>query len=142
VRQAPAVYGLAYGTPGGEFARLPPLERSAMTSRQQGVVAGGDRLIVLLGPPADAALAWRPGHSVWARLPSELASREGAALVWTGRALLVWGGSDGHSLRADGLSWSPGRSVRRAAEPVSSGSRAESRPSAPRRDRGPPRGAG
>jgi hypothetical protein len=39
------------------------------------------------------------------RLPSELAGRDGAALVWTGRSLLVWGGSDGQSLRADGMAW-------------------------------------
>ena len=46
-------------------------------------------------PPAAAAVgfAYNPGTNRWRRLPRMGAGRVGAAAVWTGKRLLIWGGT-------------------------------------------------
>ncbi len=46
-------------------------------------------------PPAPAAVgfAYNPGTNRWRRLPRMEAGRAGAAAVWTGKRLLIWGGT-------------------------------------------------
>lgn len=56
---------------------------------------------------ADGA-AYDPAHDRWRRLgPSSLSARDGAAAVWTGGELLVWGGAGHEGPLADGAAYEP-----------------------------------
>jgi len=47
---------------------------------------------------------YTPAGRTWQRIPSfERGTRSGATLAWTGQELLLWGGADDASLRADGV---------------------------------------
>ena len=43
--------------------------------------------------PAAVGFAYNPGTNRWRRLPRMSAGRAGAAAVWTGKRLLIWGGT-------------------------------------------------
>ncbi|OFW72880.1 MAG: hypothetical protein A2Y55_03555 [Actinobacteria bacterium RBG_16_68_12] len=43
--------------------------------------------------PAAVGFAYNPGTNRWRRLPRMEAGRAGAAAVWTGKRLLIWGGT-------------------------------------------------
>jgi hypothetical protein len=58
------------------------------------LVVGGSRAPRGAGPPvlARVGLAYDPGANRWRRLPAIESGRTGAAAVWTGTRLLLWGG--------------------------------------------------
>jgi N-acetylneuraminic acid mutarotase len=66
------------------------------------------------GPPALQAVgtAYDPATDTWRRLPRMESGRTGAAAVWTGRRLLLWGGQttpEGESVTpSHGLAYDPG----------------------------------
>ena len=56
---------------------------------------------------ADGA-AYNVLNDAWRKLPaSPLSAREAAATVWTGSELLIWGGTSGQGLLADGAAYDP-----------------------------------
>lgn len=58
---------------------------------------------------ADGA-AYNPSTNKWRKMArSPLSARDGAATVWTGKELIVWGGAAGDALLADGAAYNPAR---------------------------------
>ncbi len=109
--------GVAYNPSTNTWRRL-----SAMEYPRAGHVAlwTGSRLLVWGGATRRGSLATRPPHGEtydpvtnrWSPLPkSPLRGRAGATAVWTGSAMIVWGGSpvdDDGGWFADGARYTPG----------------------------------
>ena len=77
----------------------PPATRygaSAVWDGGEVLVVGGTGAPSAGRPPAPAAVgfAYDPATNRWRRLPRMESGRVGAVAVWTGRRLLVWGGSE------------------------------------------------
>lgn len=77
---------------------VPPAPREGATAVWDGhevLVVGGARTAPAgrLAPLATVGFAFDPSTNRWRRLPPMAGGRSGAAVVWTGRRLLVWGGS-------------------------------------------------
>ena len=113
-----------------------PLERSPLCGRFAAATAWtGTEFLVWGGQncageqcPADRSprladgAAYDPERNRWRRMAeSPLAERDSAASVWTGRELLVWGGSGRTGPLADGAAYDPARDRWRriAASPLS-----------------------
>jgi len=91
--------GLAYDPVRGTWRRLPPAPAFAYGTS---VIGAGGRVLVWGGVPARGA-QYVPAAGRWFLLPrAPLRGRSSPALVWTGNALIVWGGfraNDGAELR-------------------------------------------
>ena len=91
----------AYNPVTDTWRRIAPLP--AVRSTANAVWDGREVLIVggtgapraRTGVPSPAAVgfAYNPGTNRWRRLPRMSAGRAGAAAVWTGKRLLIWGGT-------------------------------------------------
>ncbi len=96
----------------------PPAPRSGASAIWDGreVLLVGGTAAPLAGrapAPARVGFAYAPASNRWRRLPAMGAGRVGAAMVWTGRRLLVWGGSSTAGAGAPvtpnrGLAYDPG----------------------------------
>jgi N-acetylneuraminic acid mutarotase len=118
------------GTSWSELARSPLCGRFAAATAWTGaefLVWGGQNCAGELCPAdraprmADGA-AYDPERNRWRRLAdSPLEGRDSAASVWTGRELIVWGGSGRTGPLADGAAYDPARDRWRplAASPLS-----------------------
>ena len=123
-RPSPARFGFAYNPVTNRWRRLPP----AAGRTGAAAVWTGKRLLVWGGranPGGSASavlpvrgLAYDPGRNSWSALPrAPLSGRVGPAAVWTGRALIVWGGQTDEcgpgatacklTLFADGAAFTP-----------------------------------
>ncbi len=75
-------------------------------SSQRGIAEAGGL------PAREAVMSYDPAADRWRSLPiSGLAPRTGAAVVWTGRELFVWGGESGDQVRGDGARLDPADST-------------------------------
>jgi spore germination protein GerM len=119
-KQLPAV-GFAYNPRTNRWRRLPPMESgraeaaTVWTGRRLLVWGGGTgRAGSLVIPPH--GLAYDPKANRWSPLPqAPLRGRLDPTAVWTGRALIVWGGSPPGPGRpfADGAAFTPTTLVHR-----------------------------
>jgi N-acetylneuraminic acid mutarotase len=112
----PAV-GYAYDPAKNRWRTLPPMESGR---RDAAAVWTGTRLLLwggVTGRPGALAipphgLAYDPATNSWSALPkAPLLGRIGPKAAWTGRAMLVWGGSSGDRSRVlnDGAAFAPAR---------------------------------
>ena len=118
---APARVGFAYDPATNHWRRLPRMESGRIGTV---TVWTGKRLLVWggskttgTGPPVipPHGLAFDPTSNRWSSLPqAPLVGRLDSTAVWTGRALLVWGGQrpaiplgTGTSFFADGAAFTP-----------------------------------
>jgi len=110
----------AYNPATDRWRRIAPLpaprtEANAVWDEREVLVVGGWGAPRGGHPPATAAVgfAYNPATNRWRRLPRMESGRIGAAAVWTGKRLLVWGGqtavtgSTAPSLPAHGLAYDP-----------------------------------
>ncbi len=108
--------GVAYDPSTNRWRWLPP-----MTYPRSGHVAAwtGDRLLVwggytmhdgISGYPPNGE-AYDPATDTWSALPkAPLRHRSSAVGVWTGSAMIVWGGQNEQGALASGAAYTPGRS--------------------------------
>ncbi len=92
----------AYNPVTDTWRRIAPLPAvrtnpNAVWDGREVLVVGGTGAPRGKNPPAAAAVgfAYNPGTNRWRRLPRMDAGRAGAAAVWTGKRLLIWGGTTG-----------------------------------------------
>ncbi len=72
----------------------------------------------MVAPFSDGA-AYNPTTDIWRRLsPSPLSARTGATGAWTGRELLLWGGTDGQRSLTDGAAYDPSSDTWRPLAPA------------------------
>jgi len=90
----------AYNPVTDTWRRIAPLpavrtDASAVWDGREVLIVGGTGPPRGGNPPAPAAIgfAYNPGTNLWRRLPRMEAGRAGAAAVWTGKRLLIWGGT-------------------------------------------------
>jgi len=123
------------GTSWSELARSPLCGRflaaSAWTGAELLVWGGqscaGERCPIDRAPRLADGAAYDPEHNRWRRMAdSPLEARDSPASVWTGRELVVWGGTGASGIAlADGAAYDPARDRWRpvAASPLSARSR-------------------
>jgi hypothetical protein len=112
------VGGAAYSPATDSWHRIAP--QPALRGGANAVWDGGEVLVVGgTGAPrggrapklAPVGLAYNPATNRWRRLPPMESGRLGAAVVWTGRRLLVWGGQSALTgeavFPAHGLAYDP-----------------------------------
>ncbi len=92
----------AYNPVTDTWRRIAPLpavrtDASAVWDGREVLIVGGTGAPRGGNPPAAATVgfAYNPGTNRWRRLPRMDAGRAGAAAVWTGKRLLIWGGTTG-----------------------------------------------
>lgn len=105
--------GLGYNPYTNRWRRLPTMEQ---VRSQHMAVWTGRRLLVWGGVPVPfssrpglaGGAAYSPATNRWSVLPrAPLGGRSGAAAAWTGREMLVWGGTTGSTPRSDGAAYRP-----------------------------------
>jgi hypothetical protein len=121
-RGVSASFGLAYNPVSNHWRRL-----AAVAGHTEGVtVWTGKRLLIWRGNARPDGLAYDPQANRWSSLPrSPLQGREGAVAVWTGQAMIVFGGVIGPSVGTnnspkyltDGAIFTPGDAVDRSTHP-------------------------
>ena len=91
----------AYDPATNTWRRIAPLPAprdgaSAVWDGREILVVGGTggTRVGKPAPPTTVGLAYDPVTNRWRRLPAMESGRIGAAVVWTGRRLLLWGGSE------------------------------------------------
>ncbi|MGI9120122.1 MAG: Kelch repeat-containing protein [Acidimicrobiales bacterium] len=73
----------------------------------------------MVAPFSDGA-AYNPTTDTWRRMSaSPLSARSGVAGAWTGRELLLWGGTDGQDRLSDGAAYDPASDTWRPLPPAS-----------------------
>ncbi len=92
--------GAAYDPAAKSWRKLPamPEARFGATSVWDGtelLVVGGRTMLAGRMVAAVRGLAFDPQTNHWRQLPAMTYPRDGAAAVWTGSAMLVWGGATG-----------------------------------------------
>ena len=106
--------GFAYDPARNRWRRLPALDAprigaAAVWTGTQLLLSGGTTRAGSLRAPRHG-LAYDPRTNRWTTLsPAPLRARLDPAAVWTGRSLIVWGGSQPRGLR-DGAAFTPERS--------------------------------
>jgi N-acetylneuraminic acid mutarotase len=92
----------AYDPVTDAWRRIAPLpagrtDANAVWDGREVLIVGGTgapRARTGVRSPAAVGFAYNPGTNYWRRLP-RVAGRAGAAAVWTGKRLLIWGGTAG-----------------------------------------------
>jgi N-acetylneuraminic acid mutarotase len=95
----------AYNPTTNTWHRIAPLPEPGGTA----VWDGREVLVVSGGAHAQSALAYTPATNRWRRLASLPTGRFGAAPVWTGKRLLLWGGENARASAVvrSGLAYNP-----------------------------------
>jgi N-acetylneuraminic acid mutarotase len=101
----------AYDPATDTWRRIAPLPESGLRFGGTAVWDGREVLVVGAGERSQDALAYNPATNRWRRLASMEPGHGGASAVWTGKRLLVWGGSrydpEGDVLARHGLTYDP-----------------------------------
>ncbi len=109
----------AYNPATDTWRRIPPLPaprygaNAVWDGREVLVVGGTGPSRAGPAPTVAVGFAYNPATNRWRRLPRMESGRIGAATVWTGTRLLVWGGQTGrggataYSIPAHGLAYDP-----------------------------------
>jgi N-acetylneuraminic acid mutarotase len=82
----------AYDPAKNSWRRIAPMPEAGPRFAGTAVWDGHDVLVAGTGAKAQSMLAYNPGANRWLRLAPLPAARVGAAAVWTGRQLFLWGG--------------------------------------------------
>ncbi len=95
----------AYNPATNAWRRIAPMPQPGGTA----VWDGRELLVVGGGAHAQSALAYNPATNRWRRLASLPTGRFGAAPVWTGKRLLLWGGQNARASAVvrSGLAYDP-----------------------------------
>jgi N-acetylneuraminic acid mutarotase len=101
----------AYNPRTNTWRRIAPLPGSDVRYAFRGTAVwdGREILVVGAGVKARDAFAYNPRTNAWRRLAPLPAPRAGWTAVWTGKRLVVWGGSNplGTAQLADGVAYAP-----------------------------------
>jgi N-acetylneuraminic acid mutarotase len=99
----------AYDPAANTWRRIAQLPGAGTRFAGIAVWDGREVLAVAAGAKAQSALAYNPTTNQWRRLASLPTARVGAAAVWTGKRLLLWGGQSGNASTdlGDGLAYDP-----------------------------------
>ena len=118
--------GAAYDPSTDRWRMLPPAPLSARSMRD-GMAWTGREVVPWGGGTSNEAFAdgaaYDPATNTWRDLPeSPLSGRIGTAQIWTGKEMLIWGGTPGtfNNYLADGAVYVPGSNTWRRI-PTSSG---------------------
>ena len=101
----------AYNPSTNTWRRIAPLPGSDVRYGFRGTAVwdGREILVVGAGAKAQSTFAYSPRANHWRRLAPMPAPRVGAPAVWSGKQLLVWGGSNlrGTAQLPDGVAYNP-----------------------------------
>jgi hypothetical protein len=99
----------AYDPVKNAWRRIAAVPQAALRFADGAVWDGREVLVVAAGASSRSAFAYTPGTNRWRRLTSLPAGRVGAAAVWTGRRLFLWGGQNASASAGlrNGLAYDP-----------------------------------
>lgn len=100
----------AYDPVKNSWRRIAPIPGTGLRFGGTAVWDGHEVLVTGTGAAAKSAFAYNPATNRWRRLASLPSARAGAAAVWTGRQLLLWGGQrpNASSILRSGLAYEVG----------------------------------
>lgn len=98
--------GTAKPLPGGPLSAR--FDANAVWTGKEMLIWGGAEGAAGGEEPLGDGAAYDPRHNTWTVLPeAPLRARSNAAVVWTGKEMLIWGGSDAGRPLGDGAAYNP-----------------------------------